>query len=195
MEQDIYSKVKSIADQYGLPDYVWYPIIMTESGGNPDSIGDNGQSFGLFQINKPSHPTFDLLQYNNPTYQAEYQIPYLVEIYKQGVNQGVQGVELTKYVEKYGQRPVWNNTVSSNIEKYYLEITGGNKSVSGTTANNTGQLQGTNVGIMESLSDKWYGLGEKVGNFFMNIWQNLIFVILFIAVILIIYYSSKEVLN
>jgi len=33
-------------------------IALAESGGNPDSVGDNGTSFGLWQIHVPAHPEF-----------------------------------------------------------------------------------------------------------------------------------------
>jgi hypothetical protein len=34
-------------------------VAMAESGGNSQAIGDNGNSFGLWQINIPSHPQYD----------------------------------------------------------------------------------------------------------------------------------------
>jgi hypothetical protein len=35
-----------------------YAIARAESGGNPDAIGDAGQSFGLWQIYRPVHPQY-----------------------------------------------------------------------------------------------------------------------------------------
>jgi hypothetical protein len=35
----------------GVPEYLWAGVVYHESGGRPDAIGDNGQSFGLFQYN------------------------------------------------------------------------------------------------------------------------------------------------
>src|SRR5205823_1081411 len=47
-----YNVVKNVFDQYGIPEYVWYPIMMAESTGNPNAVGDNGCSIGLFQLNR-----------------------------------------------------------------------------------------------------------------------------------------------
>lgn len=34
----------------GVPESIWGPIIQVESGGNPYAVGDQGRSFGLFQL-------------------------------------------------------------------------------------------------------------------------------------------------
>lgn len=46
----IYNAVHAQAVQYGVPDSIWEDIAYTESGYNPNAIGDNGTSFGLFQL-------------------------------------------------------------------------------------------------------------------------------------------------
>lgn len=48
----VYDKIKSVFDRYGVPEYVWYPIALAESGLNPNAVGDNGASIGVFQINR-----------------------------------------------------------------------------------------------------------------------------------------------
>jgi hypothetical protein len=48
----LFDQVKSVFDRYGVPAAVWYPIAYAESGFNPDAVGDNGASIGLFQINR-----------------------------------------------------------------------------------------------------------------------------------------------
>lgn len=45
-------------------------VAMAESGGNASALGDNGDSYGLWQINVPSHPEYDRAQLFNPTYNA-----------------------------------------------------------------------------------------------------------------------------
>jgi len=42
-------------------------IAIAESGGDPNAIGDNGHSFGLWQINRPSHPEFDGIDLSVPS--------------------------------------------------------------------------------------------------------------------------------
>jgi hypothetical protein len=34
----------------GVPEYLWLGTVLHESGGNPNAVGDNGTSFGLFQF-------------------------------------------------------------------------------------------------------------------------------------------------
>ena len=34
-------------------------IAYAESSGNPDAVGDNGDSIGLWQINLPNHPEYE----------------------------------------------------------------------------------------------------------------------------------------
>ena len=50
----VYAQVKSVFDKYGVPPAVWYPIALAESNLNPDALGDNGASIGIFQINRVS---------------------------------------------------------------------------------------------------------------------------------------------
>lgn len=54
MSDPIFDTVQRIFDRYDVPASVWYPIMQAESGGNPNAIGDNGDSIGLFQINTRS---------------------------------------------------------------------------------------------------------------------------------------------
>jgi hypothetical protein len=46
-------------------------IALAESSGNPSIIGDNGQSYGLWQINIPSHPNLNGPSLLNPAANAQ----------------------------------------------------------------------------------------------------------------------------
>lgn len=46
---------KQIAEQYGLDPDIVKAIIKIESNGNPQAVGDNGQSIGLMQIQPKWH--------------------------------------------------------------------------------------------------------------------------------------------
>jgi hypothetical protein len=43
-----------------------YAVARAESGGRPDAVGDGGTSFGLWQINRPSHPQYPVAQLLDP---------------------------------------------------------------------------------------------------------------------------------
>ncbi len=45
-------------------------IALAESGGNPNAIGDNGTSYGLWQIHWSAHPEFDKARLFDPQYNA-----------------------------------------------------------------------------------------------------------------------------
>ena len=41
-------------------------VAYAESSGNPDAVGDNGDSIGLWQINLPNHPEYQGVNLNDP---------------------------------------------------------------------------------------------------------------------------------
>lgn len=58
--RDIQSMIVRIAKEEGVDPAIALSIAHVETGGsfNPNAVGDNGNSFGLFQIHKPSHPDY-----------------------------------------------------------------------------------------------------------------------------------------
>lgn len=58
--RDIQSMIVRIAKEEGVDPALALSIAHVETGGsfNPNAIGDNGNSFGLFQIHRPSHPDY-----------------------------------------------------------------------------------------------------------------------------------------
>ena len=80
---DLYTRVKAIFDRYGVPSFVWYPIALAESGFNPDAIGDEGQSIGLFQVNLGTQGTgYTRDQLLNPEINAEVAAASIAAAYK-----------------------------------------------------------------------------------------------------------------
>lgn len=56
--RDMQSMIFGIAKEEGVDPALALSIAQIESGFNPNAVGDNGNSFGLFQIHKPSHPDY-----------------------------------------------------------------------------------------------------------------------------------------
>ena len=58
--RDIQSMIVRIAKEEGVDPALALSIAHVETGGsfNPNAVGDNGNSLGLFQIHKPSHPDY-----------------------------------------------------------------------------------------------------------------------------------------
>lgn len=49
---NILGAVSSVAMQYGVPTGIWEDVAYVESGYNQNAVGDNGSSFGLFQLHR-----------------------------------------------------------------------------------------------------------------------------------------------
>lgn len=58
--RDIQSMIVRVAKEEGVDPALALSIAHVETGGsfNPNTVGDNGNSFGLFQIHRPSHPDY-----------------------------------------------------------------------------------------------------------------------------------------
>lgn len=56
--RDMQSMIFWIAKEEGVDPALALSIAQIESGFNPNAVGDNGNSFGLFQIHRPSHPDY-----------------------------------------------------------------------------------------------------------------------------------------
>ena len=127
--------VSQVAQKYNIPQSVWKPILLNESGGNPNARtfvpqsealkkGQGAEdSRGLFQINIFAHPDANSVALYDPQYNSEYAFKnFIAPAYNEAVSKGLTGVEVTKYVERYGIRPKWTEQLSNKIEESYNEI-------------------------------------------------------------------------
>lgn len=136
LDPEIDKILTQVGNEIGLPKEVWYPIAMLESGGDPSAraVSDTEDSRGIFQVNILAHPDANSVALYDPEYNARYQMPELKRIYDQGVDLGVVGSDLPVYVEKYGQRPAWSDSIDQSIRNFYDEFTGGSSTSSGSTS-------------------------------------------------------------
>jgi hypothetical protein len=123
MKPYIWRVCKEYGDKHGVPKEVWYPIIMMESNGKPTSttITKKEDSRGLLQINTRVHKV-DKTKVYDPEYNLSYQMPELADKYKEAKVKGLKGLDVVYYVERYGQRCEWTQTVRDLLKKYYNEI-------------------------------------------------------------------------
>jgi len=99
------TSVAGVFSSLGIPDSVWEPIETVESGGNPytknmGTAANPEYSIGLFQLNKDgglgaAYSEADL--YNSVT-NATIAGNAMLPAYRQGVAQGLTGLDLTRYV-------------------------------------------------------------------------------------------------
>ncbi|WP_369901433.1 transglycosylase SLT domain-containing protein [Bacillus manliponensis] len=88
------------AKKHNVPEWIPLTIAEHESRFNPRAIGDNGTSFGLFQLHRggglaPEHLTDEQLK--DPRTNAEIAMPHLARGYRKGMEKGLTAFELLKY--------------------------------------------------------------------------------------------------
>lgn len=98
--------VKQASQKYGVPYWIANDISLKESGGNPFAVGDNGSSFGLFQLHRGGQagnlPTAALF---NPQTNADIGVKNLSGAYNAGVKQGLTGFNLLAYTANNSGHP------------------------------------------------------------------------------------------
>lgn len=60
------------ATKYNVKPSLMRSVVQCESTFNPDAVGDGGNSFGLVQINLPSHPTITKEQAHDPDFALDF---------------------------------------------------------------------------------------------------------------------------
>lgn len=99
--------VSQVAESYGVPPWIALDIMQVESGGNPSAVGDQGTSFGLFQLHKgggqgDGYPLSVLL---DPVRNTEIAMSPIARAYRQGVQQGLTGYSLLEYTASHSGHP------------------------------------------------------------------------------------------
>jgi len=88
-QQELINIIDPIAEKYGVPSQLWEVVVKIESDWNPRTVGDNGTSFGLFQLHKGGQLPE---KYNDctpancavfdPALNAEIAMPYIAAAWK-----------------------------------------------------------------------------------------------------------------
>ncbi len=119
-------KVRSIANEYGIPEYVWLPILMSESGGNPNAraLSTTEDSRGLFQINSAVHPQYANNNLYDPEVNARIAFSDFINPVWQTVkdDNSMTAADKTAYVWKNGIRPKWTNEKDAAIRGKVAEV-------------------------------------------------------------------------
>jgi len=124
MSSNVFNILKKYGNKHHLPVYVWYPIVMTESKGIPNTSHRTSKEYsvGCFQVNTYAHKDCSPSRLKNPAYNANYQMPKLYSVYITGKKRGLTGINLVCYVAKYGQRPAWTSKYRQSLYSYYKRI-------------------------------------------------------------------------
>lgn len=144
------------ANRYGLPPWIPLDIARRESGLNENSVGDNGTSFGLFQLHRGGLAPASLTdeQLKDPATNADIAVRAMKGAYNRGVQQNLQGSDLLYYVANTSgwpghlgvawtqrNRPDYDSVLSriynDNKTEQYIQNSGGSRTVGGYVTNPT----------------------------------------------------------
>lgn len=78
-KDEIVAIITQSALKYGVDPEFALKVVNCESGFNPQIIGDGGQSRGLWQIHRPSHPLVSDEVVFDPVMSTEWAMPKLLD--------------------------------------------------------------------------------------------------------------------
>lgn len=127
--------------KYGIPSWIPETIAKGESGLNPNSVGDNGTSFGLFQLHRGGLAPAGMsdTQLKDPLTNTQIALQTMAPAIKRGQSLGLSGFKLLEYT---AFTSAWPGNFGS-IEKGeaarpdYVRLLQNNYSGDTTTAENT----------------------------------------------------------
>lgn len=168
----IKSMIQSVAAQFGVPSQYALDIAQVESGLNPNAIGDNGTSFGLYQLHTPGGQGAGYSQSTllNPYMNAEIAMPYIAQGYHEAQAQGLTGYSALAYTADHSGHPDSTGYMPSSYgQSLYNAYTGngGTGPMYGPASPfgvSSGMVQGTNSFIQDVaniMKVKSYSLGES----------------------------------
>lgn len=130
-----YQKVKAVFDAKGIPEFIWYPIMLMESGGNPGSRANTSKedSRGLFQINVKAHPQWKNTDLYDPVTNAKIAAEnFIGPAYGKALSERARGndslkneADLAAYVWRFGIRPKWTDEKNKSIREKVTEFLSG----------------------------------------------------------------------
>lgn len=157
-----------------------------ESGWNPSSVGDQGTSFGPFQIHLPAHPGVTAAEAENPSWAVNYMMP----AYEAGVakvsdalwqSDPAQAAATAAY---YAERPakmysgyagLWS-AVQAAMNGQSVATGGGSTTGGATTASVTSSVLGPiESDVSTALNDAYMGFLMLLGIVMMGIGLYLLF--------------------
>lgn len=103
--------------------------VKAESGMNPNAMGDNGHSIGLFQMHdQGAGAGMSAADRADPDKASAVMIPRFVAMYQQGKQQGLTGTDLASYVSRNVERPLGfedpNGAAARKYVSAYQELGG-----------------------------------------------------------------------
>lgn len=146
----IQGKIVNAAYAKGVDPALALAVAQHESGFNPNAIGDNGKSFGLFQIYTPAHPGYK--GKTNVDANIDYGVGLLANLnkkYKGDVNKVIQAYNAGSGAVDSGKIPaITRNNYLPAVIGNYNKFNTGTSNVKNTPVQN---IQTFNQGYPESI--------------------------------------------
>jgi len=184
--------VKDIMIKYNIPDWIWKPIMNTESGGNPKDafITSKESSYGLFQINKKAHPEYSINDLLDPVKNAEIAARDFLTPAIHSMN-----IDITKPSLRSAQI-VYSGMVDPNdFSKGYIPSGGIRPDWSSEETRNRFSINyDINVGDIEIAEESGY-TGVNPDQVFLNTKESLIKIIIMIVIFLVGIYALFMILK
>jgi len=121
LTDDIAKKIDDIFAGFGVPRYIWEPIMQQESSGDPRAHANTKKedSRGLFQINIKANPKYKDKDLFDPLVNAEIAArDFIAPAYKQAMGEGIlDPAKSALYTWRYGIRPNWESVQESGKDK------------------------------------------------------------------------------
>ena len=113
--------LKRIGEKYGIDWKILKTICIKESQCNPNRIGDNGQSYGAFQIHLPSHPEVTKEQAMDFEWSAEWTAKRIIDLKKRYPNANLRLI----FKNHNGLGKKYNNWYVEDCLKIYKKLSTG----------------------------------------------------------------------
>lgn len=100
--------VRKVMDAWGIPEYIWKPIMTLESGGNPKAYNPRETATGLFQIRHDVHTQYAGLDLLDPVVNAQVAArDFLVPAWRRAREIFSDPGQQAAFVWREGLRPKW----------------------------------------------------------------------------------------
>jgi hypothetical protein len=193
LSTDNYAKVKAVMEKYGIPEWIWYPAMMVESGGdtNAHTVSGVDDSYGLFQINLKANKQYSGYNLNDPVVNAtiaarDFLLPGYTtaktltsdtkkqaEISYSGLKDP-ENVNSRSYIAG-GIKPAWTSSLKTSFDSFYKTI------VEGGIEDASNQMIEYNSTVAETSTDR-------------NILESILVAIIMVGlVVLILIFLSKMI--
>lgn len=127
-KSQIISIITQVANQHGLPPAIALAAAQLESGFNPYAVGDNGSSFGIFQLHRGGELGSHSSDWAyNPTNNANTAISVMASVYHSHPNW------TPGQIAAAAQRPADAAGYAAKVNSYYPTYSGGKAVAGGST--------------------------------------------------------------